>query len=188
MTTKHELFLGTPLPAQKNVLGSYSTKQKLISLIVEELRNHYMHQSNIKMVITGPTTTTQSQSGECIERSDLKTLQEEADVIIIPQLMTAINESAECVKVICDDTDVFILLMHFYHHFKWTCNVLMEDTSGERTVISIPETVSKNSDIVGSLVAMHALSGCDTVPQMSGIGKKKSLNALNLRELVVSPG
>ena len=81
-------------------------------------------------------------------------------------------------KVICDDTDVFILLMHFYQQYRWNCNVLMEGTSGERRVISIPEAVDKHCDKVESLVALHALSGCDTVPQMSGIGKKKALNAL----------
>ena len=56
MMNNHELFPGAPLPAQKNVLGSYITKQKLILLIVEELKNHFMHQNRVKVVITGPTT------------------------------------------------------------------------------------------------------------------------------------
>ena len=34
---------------------------------------------------------------------------EEADCIIIHQLLYAINEGAECVNVISDDTDVFLL-------------------------------------------------------------------------------
>ena len=136
-----------------------------------------MHQNTERMIITGPNTTTQSHMGECIEREDLRTTQKEADVIIIQQLMTAVNAGAECIKVVCDDTDVFILLVHFYHHYNLECNVLMEGTSRDRTVISIPETVVKHYDIVESLLVMHALSGCDTVPQLRGIGKKKALNA-----------
>ena len=178
MMNDHELFLGAPLPAQKNVLGTYATKQKLILLIVEELRTYFIHQNSIKMLITGPTKTTQSHAGQCMERDDLTNTNEEADSIIINQLKTAVNEGAQCVKIICDDTDVFILLMHFYHQYKWSCTVLMEDTGGDRRVISIPEAVHKHRDKVESLVALHALSGCDTVPQMSGIGKKKALNAL----------
>ena len=178
MMNNHELFLAAPLPAQKNVLGSYTTKQKLILLIVEELENHFMPQNKVKMVITGPTKTTQNYMGECLERDDLYNTHEEADSIIIHQLKTAIDGGAQCVKVICEDTDVFILLMHFYYQYKWNCNVLMEGTSGERKVISIREATEKHKSNIESLVALHALSGCDTVPQMSGIGKKKALNSL----------
>ena len=106
-------------------------------------------------------------------------------MIMIKQLITAYNEGARCVKVICDDTDVFLLLMYFYYKYKMNCNLLMEGTSGDRTVISIPESVAKlENNVVDSLLAMHALSGCDTVPQLSGIGKKKALNALKKGKLL----
>ena len=45
--------------------------------------------------------------------------------------------------------------------------------------ISISHTIkSLPPNIVSSLLAAHALSGCDTVPQMYGIGKKKALQFL----------
>ena len=130
------------------------------------------------MMITRPHKTTRSQFGHCTDREDLNATQEETDVIIIQQLLTSIKEGAKGIKVVCDDTDVFILLMHFYHLYNWTCNVLMEGTSGDRKVISISESVSKYSDIVSSVLAMHGLSGCDTIPRMSVIGKKTALNIL----------
>lgn len=184
----HELFLTAPLPAQKNVLGSYTTKQNLIILIVEQLRMHYEEQNETKMIITGPTASTQSCSGSSVERDDLTNTHEEADSIIIHQLKVAIDEGAQCVKIICDDTDVFILLMHYYHLFKWNCDVLMVGTSGERRVISIQEAINQHEGDVDSLLALHALSGCDTVPQMSGIGKKKALNALRKGNILSNLG
>ena len=184
----HELFLTAPLPTQKNVLGSYSTKQNLILLIVDQLTNHYAHQNSTNFFITGPSATTQNHQGQSVERFDLRNTHEEADCIIIHQLKTAIDEGAQCVKIICDDTDVFVLLMHYYHLFKWNCDVLMEGTSGERRVISIREAVGQHSADIESLLALHALSGCDTVPQMSGIGKKKALNALRKGNLLQKLG
>ena len=45
----------------------------------------------------------------------------------------------------------------------------MEATSGKRTVININETIKKHSTIY--FTSMYALSGCDSVPQLFGIGK-----------------
>ena len=39
----------------------------------------------------------------------------------------------------------------------------MQSTGEDRTLIDIGTTVIRNMDIVPSLVAAHALSGCDTV-------------------------
>ena len=106
LTNNHELFLTAPLPTQKNVLGSYNTKQNFILLIVDQLTNHYAHQNATKFFITGPTATTQNHQGRSVERFDLNNTHEEAYCIIIHQLKTAIDEGAQRVKIICDDTDV----------------------------------------------------------------------------------
>ena len=63
-----------------------------------------------------------------------------------------------------DDTDVFILLIHYYQQCSLTCIVLMEDTSRMRAVIDIGATEKQHADI-----AAHALTGCDTVAFMCGI-------------------
>ena len=56
------------------------------------------------------------------------------------------------------------------------------DNDGE--VISINRTVAKNADIIRFLPACHVISGCDTVPQMHGIGKGKAIGALKNGPLV----
>ena len=47
------------------------------------------------------------------KRNDLKTSHEEADIIIIQQVLHAAKNGSKMIKVICDDTDVFILLLNF---------------------------------------------------------------------------
>ena len=49
----------------------------------------------------------------------------------------------------------------------------------ERTVIDIRATVEKHRAIIPTLLAGHALSGCDTVAACFGIGKGKILKVLN---------
>ena len=102
----------------------------------------------------------------------MSTTHEEADVIMVQQLFTAITtKKLEKVQIICDDTDVFVLLLYFYWKLQIEADVLMEATSGNRNIIDIKQSVCKNKDIVQSLLAAHAVSGCDTIGRYHGIGK-----------------
>ena len=105
----------------------------------------------------------------------MQTSHEEADVIIPQQVLQAVNEGNQCVKVICDDTDVFILLMYFYHQQKVSrlSTVLLESTGSTRSIICIGSTVKIHEEIVPYLPAANRLTGCDSVPMMFGIGKIK---------------
>lgn len=76
-----------------------------------------------------------------------------------------------CIVVKCDDTDVFLLLAYVYHTQKLKCVLQMEGTSPTRASIDIGATVKQHSDIILYLLAAHALSGCDTVACIFGIGK-----------------
>ena len=58
----------------------------------------------------------------------------------------------------------------------WDAEVYMQDFKEEKNMISIRQTVKKHPDLVKQLIAIHAVSGCDTVPSMFGIGKVKCLN------------
>ena len=101
--------------------------------------------------------------------------------MIIPrQVVDAATHGSKCIKVICDDTDVFILLIHYYQQCSSTCIVLMECTSRMRAVIDIGATAKQHADIAGQLLAVHALTGCDTVAFMWGIGKAKLLSGCKL--------
>ena len=104
------------------------------------------------------------------DRVDLMTTHEEADVIIPQQVASAARHVNTSIIVISDDADVFILLAHFYIHEKLTFQLSMQGTNPSRTLVDIAATDAKHQEIIPYLLAAHALSGCDTVAHMWGIG------------------
>lgn len=175
----HELTLQTPLPAQKVVLNVPYNKVQLIDIICEYLIEHVVD-NDTKLVITGKDPTPiELWNNTTIRRCDMKTTHEEADVIIIHQLLQVASDSGIThIKVICDDTDVFILLIHFYIQKDLSLNVTMESPCAGRTVIDIKNTAQKHQNLVKYLPAAHALTGCDTVSYMYGVGKSTMLKVL----------
>ena len=119
--------------------------------------------------------------------SDLGTGHEEADNHIIQQIQINHMGQQDCtISVICEDTDVFILLCHFCNSKEWNVKVFMNGfTKDSSTTISINETDKKHKSIVPSILADHALTGCDSVPKLYGIGKVKAFNALKSVSLSV---
>ena len=125
-----------------------------------------------RLVVTGSNPVPKEVNiGIVLQRHDLKTTHDEADVIIIQQVIGLASLGIRCISVICDDTDLFILLLHFYHYNKLSCCLLMEGATSQRTIIDIAATARKHAKIVPQLLAAHALSGCDTAAYMYGIGK-----------------
>ena len=102
------------------------------------------------------------RSDALVHRFALKTIHEEADVII-PQQVVALAEMArKTINVICDDTDVFVQLAHYFAEERLSVSVIMEPTSHSRSSIDIVATVVKHSGIVQQLIAAHVDSGCDS--------------------------
>ena len=94
-----------------------------------------------------------------IKRRDLCSSHEVADIIITKHAISS-SVLGRSVQVVCDDTDVFILLVHFYH------------THGpERAVIDIKQTSEVHKDIAPDLLVLHGLSEADKVSSIHGIGK-----------------
>ena len=57
-----------------------------------------------------------SEGGVVISRADLATSHEEADNVIVQQVLSCAVENAESkITVVADDTDVFVLLLHYHH-------------------------------------------------------------------------
>ena len=177
---KHQLNLHTTLPTQKVVLTVTYNKEQLIDLICQYLVNHIVI-NQTKLVITGKDPTpVQVWINGTVQRQDLRTHHEEADVIIIHHLVhiaSAASDDAD-IKVICDDTDVFVLLIHFYIKEKMTANISMESPCAGRMIVDIRQTSLKRKNIAKYLPAVHALSGCYTVSYLFGIGKTTALKAL----------
>ena len=166
----HQLSLMSPLPSQSTVLKSTHNKVQLIEIITKHLLEKV--QSDKKLVITSSNEIPEEvQNGVRRKREDLRTSHEEADPIIPQQVLFAAKEGAKCVKIVSDDTD-------FFDQQKLSTTVLMEETSEQWKMIDIGKTVAKHKDIIPSLIAAHTLSGCDSVPQMFGIGKKTILKKL----------
>ena len=104
---------------------------------------------------------------------------EEADVIIVNQVMSAARQGYKSINIVCDDTDVFVLLVHFYETLNITSELLMVPTSAKtRNVSNIGVTVRKHQEIVPHVLPLHALTGCDTVSSIYGVGKVKAVKTL----------
>ena len=98
---------------------------------------------------------------------------DEADYII-PQQVDSFSRGSEDNQ--SADTDVFILLCHYYQSVYIDVDVLLEDFSADKTLISISKSIAENTSPIPSLLSAHALTGCDTIPMMFGIGKTKLIN------------
>ena len=113
------------MPAQKVVLGVSHNKTTLIRLITQYLVNHLVD-NEFPLVITSEEDTPISISnGEIIPRHDLYITHEEADVIIVNQVVGLADKGASNICVVSDDTDVFLLLLYFYCKEKLDCNITM---------------------------------------------------------------
>ena len=180
----HHLGMNSPLPPKEICLSSIKTKKKLFEIIVENLLEKFTtKQIQHKLTVTSddiyPEETSQ---GIRTKREDLESHFDEADYIIPQQVDFGIRHGHTTIKVI---SDVFVLLCYHYLQSDWSrAEVYLEDFQAGKGIISIKETVEKNKSIVSSLTALHAISGCDSVPRMFGIGKPKALSVTRKKPLI----
>ena len=173
--------MDTTLPTRKTTFRATRTKIQLINLITRDLLDHC---TSIKCQNTLTVTSQDSMlihigHGTDILRRSMKTSHEEADVII-PQQINIAKQSGNLqnFKVICDETDVFVLLLYYYSTQKWIGDILLKSLEEGRSLISIKITAEKHGFIASCLPKMYALTGYNTVPKMFVIGKESTLNFL----------
>ena len=77
----------------------------------------------------------------------MRTSHKKADVII-GQQMVLTAQGSQCIKVISDDNDAFILLVHHYTMSTITCRILMEGTSSQHSVTDVGATAKKHENNV----------------------------------------
>ena len=87
----------------------------------------------------------------------------------------AVEQGAECLSVMADDTDVYILLLHYYSQKELSIPMFMESSVHGRQTTDIRATAKEHANILPNLLAAHGLTGCDTVAPCYGIGKMKIL-------------
>ena len=155
-------------------------KVRLINLICRYFINHI--QDNLtKLVVKGKDPTpVQVGNNSSLQREDLKTNHEEIDIIIAHHLIRIASGASDdsYIKVVCDDTGAFVLLIHFYLAKKMTMHVSMEKPCPGRAIIYIHQTALKHMHVNKHLPVVHILAGYDTVSYMFGIGKVTALTVL----------
>ena len=154
----------------------------MINIICEELQNDrdftdsFSHEHTL--LITGEGDPVEITRGRVIPQPDIFTSHEETDNIIIQQTFMAVEQGAECLSVMFDDTDVYILLLHYYNQKELNIPMFMESSVHRRQTTDITATAKEHANLLPNLLAAHGLSGCDTVTPCYGIGKMKILKTL----------
>ena len=86
---------------------------------------------------------------------------DEADVTLIAYLLQAAESGKSVIRILTDDTDVFVLLVYWVWKMRLHSAVQMESWNG--VVIDINATCLLLGSKCLQLPGMHAISGCDTV-------------------------
>ena len=176
-----QLDLKTPLPARDAVLRNSANKVQLNSLICEQILidEQYLQQvtQHHRLVVTGDDAVpTQVPKWRKIPRLDIATTEEEADLIITQQAIHLAKEDVESrVCVLCDDTDVFALLVYFFSRKQLQSSMTMESPIHGRSCIYIKETARQHDAIIPAILPLHALTGCDSVAATYGLGKTNAI-------------
>ena len=151
----YELSITSPLPKRDAILKSKSNKRRLASVLCT--------------FSLGDTVTMETQDDGAFSH-------DEADITMISYVLQAANRGKSVIRVLSDDTDVFVLLVFWVHRASLQCKVQMERWDG--TVLDINVTCTDLGPKCLQLLGIHALSGCDTVSYPYGKGKISALNTM----------
>ena len=96
---KQTLSLKTCFPERKIALGTMHNKVQLIHLIAKYTI----------FVISADEVPALVSNGIQTKKIDIRTTHEEGDIIVIQQCYGVVNNGCSFLKVISDDTDIFVL-------------------------------------------------------------------------------
>ena len=148
----------TPLPARDIIMNNTENKKKLIDLLCRKSA------PNIEFI------------GE--NQSLFK--HEEADVTIISYLFFLLQCSESDlnhIQIKSDDTDIFLLLLYYFHNQTPNIQISMKKFDG--CVIDINKTAEKWERMCPNLLAIHALTGCDSTSYPYNKGKLQAIKILD---------
>ena len=164
-----------------------SNKIQLIDIICDYVTRKVSEGTfNRLFVVTGSDEVpTQVLRGYASARHDFRTTHEEADVILVHQCYKSLEkEGYKAVIIISDDTDVFVLACYHYPEENDDITVYMKPTKKGRSIANIGESVRKHCEIMPFILQAHAISGCDSVCRLQGIGKATVLKAMKKKDLI----
>ena len=113
----------TPLPCKEAILKNSKNKSLLTSILCG-----YPTQNNVQLV----------------NKLDCLVTHEEADIMLCSYMLKAAASSEETVRIVCDDTDVFVLLVYWTWRKTIRKNIQMEKWDGRE--LDIHATVVKLGD------------------------------------------
>ena len=160
---EYDLTLNSHLPTRSEIMNNTENKIKLASIL-----GAFNYKNNISTDYAGHSGYTH----------------EEADVTIISRVIEYSRTHASTIRVLTNDTDVFVLLVYFVLKHDIQCSIEMEKWDGK--ILDINASAKKIGGKALQLPAMHALTGCDTTPYLFRQGKVAALNLLlkgNFQEL-----
>ena len=109
-----------------------------------------------------------------IEDSDF--CHEEADISMVSHVLNAAASGKHVIRVISDDTDVFVLLVFWVYQNNLQCKVQMQHWDG--SILDINATCHELGFKCLQLLGVHALSGCDTTSYPFKKGKLTAIKVL----------
>ena len=94
----------------------------------------------------------------------------DADLEIVKTCIDALSQKP--VVMISDDTDLLVLSMFYTNEIQCNQKLFMMRPSSD-TIVDIEKVVAGlPSHVINNILTIHAMSGCDTVSALAGIGKK----------------
>ena len=116
---------------------------QLIDLIVASLTDDPILRKSCLILTGSQETLYKIQDGKVELCHELRTLHEEADVVIVNHLIWAVRDENPATNVLvnCDDTDMFVLLVHYYSKLILTCCLMMQGPVKGRKRIDVGLTV-----------------------------------------------
>ena len=131
------------IPTRDAVMKNKQNKRNLTSLL--------------SICNLGPQVSVQSRDDEVF-------LHDEADVTIIGYLFQATDDSRQVVRILTDDSDIFVLLVFWTWRNGLQDKLVIQMEKWNGVVLDIHATcASLGQALCSQLLGAHALSGCDTV-------------------------
>ena len=139
-----------------------------------------MKNKHNKRCLSRLLSTFNLECGESVEsRDDGVFLHDEADITIISYLFQAADAGRQVVRILSDDSDIFVLLVYWTWRYDLQVRVSEQMEKWDGVVLDINATCANLGDTVCSLLlGAHALSGCDTASYPFGKGKASVLKTL----------
>ena len=174
----HQIKGGRQVPNYRQFLKSADNKASLANFISEYILQHASEQLPYgkSIILAGGFSDRKIVMGVGIDSvfplDSLQSTQDEADTRM---LLHAVSLSSVNQRIIvrCDDTDVLVLLIHYFSRGLLPKEVFMfAGHSGKERYISIHDIATElGTSVCECLPAVHALSGRDSTC-LRGIGKR----------------